>query len=82
MVPTVGRIVHYREAGGNVPLAAVVTASSTRTDPALSTEKLQEHNYNVSLKVLLTSGEVDIAEVPYSMTPTEGHWSWPPQYPR
>ena len=73
MIPTVGRIVHYQSygtPGGEYlpePRAAIITA----VDP------LPERT--VSLCVLNPEGMYFKRDVPYSMTPKPGHWSWPPR---
>ena len=64
--PGVGRIVHYQQWNSPEPLAAIITA-------VLDDDR-------VNLAVYQKSGMSDPRpSAPYSETPEDGHWNWPPR---
>jgi hypothetical protein len=64
--PRVGRIVHYQSIHSPEPLAAIITAV--------------RDGGNVNLAVFQRTGIHDPrACVPFSETPEEMHWNWPPR---
>lgn len=70
MKPTVGRIVHYHQAGYEEPLAAIITKVWT--------------DHTVNLTVFYPDGattarsSVSLVE---NDVPSWGFWSWPPRAP-
>lgn len=77
--PTVGRTVHYQAFGTpggeykSLPRAAIVTATHSE-DPSLP-----EDGSIVSLMIVNPTGVFFNTRVPFSKTPTPGHWNWPPR---
>lgn len=64
--PSVGRIVHYQSIHSPEPLAAIITA-------------VLEDDH-VHLAVFQRTGIHDPRPcVPFSETPEEMHWNWPPR---
>lgn len=65
--PSVGRIVHYQPFTQTEPMAAIITAVYEATD-------------RVSLTVFLPAGDtLARPNTPFSESPEEGHWNWPPR---
>lgn len=68
--PTVGRVVHWQPFNSTAPLAAIITA----VDP----DNFADDGY-VNLAVFKLIGELMHFSAPFSETPEEGHWNWPPR---
>lgn len=83
MKPSIGRIVHYHSygtPGGEYlpePRAAIITEVK-EVDKSLPGEPDLKIQF-VSLAVLNPTGIFFNTEVPYSVSPKPGHWSWPPR---
>lgn len=75
-MPTVGRIVHYQSYGTPngeylpLPRAAVITEVN---------EGQNDGRNSVALCVLNPTGLFFNTDVPFALTPTPGHWNWPPR---
>jgi hypothetical protein len=68
-VPSVGRTVHFQLHGNDAPLAALITAvpdGATEGSP-------------VSLVVYREHLQFFRKQIPFSATPKDNHWSWPPR---
>lgn len=83
MIPTVGRVVHFHlpndsalpDDGPGEPLAAIITRVVPR-----ETGSLGEQRCSVWLVVFHPDdGPLQYIGKPFSPTPREGHWTWPPR---
>ena len=78
MKPSIGRIVHYQSygtPGGEYlpePRAAIITQVNCN-------HEAHDTNGLCGLAILNPTGMFFNAAVPYSETPTPGHWNWPPR---
>lgn len=69
-LPTVGRIVHWQPFNSPAPLAAIITA--------VNADNFAD-NGHVKLAVFKLVGDLIHFSAPFSETPEEGHWNWPPR---
>lgn len=64
MTPSVGRVVHYSDAGAD-PIAGIITGVNK--------------NGTVALCLFFRGGHLNKDAVPYSEKPAARHWNWPPR---
>lgn len=72
MKPSIGRIVHYQRWG------SPGSPHASEPSPAVIVNVLNEETQECQIFVMNPNG-LYFNPTPYSETPKQGHWNWPPR---